>query len=129
MRERGYAGPTLRISARVRGGVARFVNDRWAPPPLPQRRPNVFMALVFDPKAMLPMMVLFASETIPKGAEALLDYGPAYWRVAAHTLIREHALSCSDSLRTITHLRRALEALQLQGVSGWASSSSEGDAD
>jgi hypothetical protein len=105
---RGYRGPPLRISAASRGGIARFVNDAWAPPPLPPRAPNAYVELLLDPKTKLPLLVLFASAPIPRGGEALLDYGPAYWRVAARTLIREHAMVCGAALRRIVCLRRLL---------------------
>eukprot|EP00967_Tisochrysis_lutea_P026724 scaffold30870_cov36-Tisochrysis_lutea.AAC.1 len=107
---RGYNGPCLRISALASGGLARFVNDAWAPLPLPRRKPNAYVDFVFDPRAGLPMLVLFASRAIPQGGEVLLDYGPAYWRVAARTLIREHAMACADALTRIAALRGALDA-------------------
>jgi hypothetical protein len=105
---RGYHGPPLRISAASRGGLARFVNDAWAPAPLLRRTPNVYVELLLHRKTKLPLLVLLASAPIPRGGEALLDYGPAYWRVAARTLIKEHALACGVALRRIVALRRSL---------------------
>ena len=38
------------LTWQVRGGPARYINDRWAAPGLPPRVPNCFAALVLDPK-------------------------------------------------------------------------------
>lgn len=139
MRERGYSGKTLRINARNKGGVARFINDCWSPYGLPERKPNCFVALVFDEKVKLPRMVLFATATINEGEEVIVDYGPDYWKIskpcshlspfctlstdgmklfaATKSLLAEHARSALDDHRRCIHYEEWLNRSRHSGTS------------
>jgi hypothetical protein len=79
----------LRVDASRRGGVARFVNDKESFG-LPARRANSYLEVIFDEHEKEWAVVLFASETIPKGSEVIVDYGPDYWKVALPNLLRDH---------------------------------------
>ena len=113
MRERGYAGRTLRINAR-NGGLARFINDRWAADGLPERTPNCFSALVFDGKAKLPRMVVYATAAIPAGHEVIIDYGPDYWKVTTKVLLEEHAADAHTNHEHCARLEAWLAANESQ---------------
>ena len=95
MRARGYKGSArLRVDASKCGGEARFVNDKWAPPGLPQREPNCYIELIFDGEAKQFHLVFFASKRIRKGQEIIADYGPDYWARAGEVLLECHRSYC-----------------------------------
>ena len=96
---RGYDGPRgvgLRVDASKRGGLARFVNDR-ASFGLPARTANSYLELLYDGEQREWVVMLFASERIPKGREIIVDYGPDYWQVALPSILNGHEASSSSS--------------------------------
>lgn len=64
----GYSTP-YNIDARMRGGVARYINH--------SNTPNLHSALAtFDDVSHV---ILYAKEPIAKGTQLCYDYGPDYW--------------------------------------------------
>ena len=74
-----------------RGGLARFVNDKWTPHGWPTRTPNVYMDTVYDGTRREVHLCFFASAPITKGRELIVDYGPEYWATALRLLLAAHA--------------------------------------
>ena len=73
-----------------RGGLARFVNDKWTPQGWPTRTPNVYMDTVYDGTRREVHLCFFASAPIAKGRELIVDYGPEYWATALRLLLAAH---------------------------------------
>ena len=120
---RGYPEslPALRVDGSARGSLARFINDRWAPPGFPKRRPNAYMDTIFDLEARQFRLCFFASRAISRGTEIIADYGPDYWRVALKLLLRAH-----ESAATIAWQR--CEALGILPPPGALAAATDGAA-
>ena len=61
----------------------------------PARSANSFLELIFDGERKEFVVMLFASERIPKGREVIVDYGPDYWKAMLPAIIKEHEKASS----------------------------------
>ena len=112
MRDRGYfcSDPSrmLFVDPEETGNEARFINDKWTPRGLPQRKPNCFVRLIFDNVTKQPMLFWFAQQDIKQGDELIGDYGQKYWRHVFKLLMRHLSEETVLLRHKIHHLESCL---------------------